>query len=75
MVYSHCFKETHGMVNQNVAELTCAQIYCWPRQRAASGVSSYRPARVEDAGNVDRRARKPPAKRNVLVAHSRGYRP
>lgn len=32
-------------------------------------------APAEDAGNVDRRARETPAKRNVLVVHSRGYRP
>lgn len=42
MVYSHCFMETHEMANRNVWELTCAQIYCWPWQCAASGVSSYR---------------------------------
>ena len=42
MVYLHCSMETHEMANQNVSELTCAQIHCWQWQCATSGVSSYR---------------------------------
>ena len=81
-VYSHYFMEMHKIANQNLSELTStrARTHTHTHTLLAMTLSSVRcfqlsPARVEDAGNVDRQARKPPAKRNVLVAHSRGYRP